>query len=76
VAQAIYVASFGDAPAASIPHFIEEVLTTPAGCTLIVVGNGVGFLFPLLDRDVGAPVAVLTSVRAVAANPLTIAAWA
>ena len=88
VAQAIYIASFGDAPAASIPHFIEEVLTTPAGWTLIVVGNGVGFLFALgvltisvvsfpllLDRDVGAPVAVLTSVRAVAANPLTIAAW-
>src|ERR1700680_3043196 len=88
VAQAIYIASFGDAPAASIPHFIEEVLTTPAGWTLIVVGNGVGFLFALgrltlsvvalpllLHRDVGAPVAVLTSVRAVAANPLTIAAW-
>src|ERR1700680_916150 len=88
VAQAIYIAIFGDGAAGSIPHFIEEVLTTPAGWTLIVVGNGVGFLFALgvltisvvsfpllLDRDVGAPVAVLTSVRAVAANPLTIAAW-
>jgi uncharacterized membrane protein len=88
VAQAIYVASFGDTPAASIPHFIEDVLTTPAGWTLIVVGNGVGFVFALavltisvvsfpllLDRDVGAAVAVLTSVRAVAANPLAMAAW-
>jgi uncharacterized membrane protein len=32
--------------------------------------------FPLLlDRDVGAAVAVLTSVRAVLANPLVMAAW-
>ena len=88
VAQAIYVATFGDTPAASIPGFIENVLTTPEGWTLIVVGNGVGFLFALavltisvvsfpllLDRDVGAPVAVLTSVRAVAANPVVMAAW-
>jgi uncharacterized membrane protein len=88
VAQAIYVATFGDLPAASIPRFIEEVLTTPAGWTLIVVGNGVGLLFALavlavsvvsfpllLDRDVGAAVAVLTSLRAVTANPVMIAAW-
>jgi uncharacterized membrane protein len=88
VAQAIYTANFGYAPAASIPHFFEQVLTTPAGWTLIVVGNAVGFLFalvvltisvvsfPLLvDRDVGAVEATLTSVRAVAANPLPMAAW-
>ena len=32
--------------------------------------------FPLLvDRDVGAAVAITTSVRAVAANPVTMAAW-
>ena len=55
---------------------------------LIIVGNGVGFLFALsvlivsvvsfpllLDRDVGAVEAVLTSVRAVAANPLPMAMW-
>ena len=88
VAQAIYVASFGYAPAASIPDFIRQVLTTPAGWTLIIVGNGLGFMFavvvftisvvsfPLLvDRDIGAAPAVLTSVRAVLANPVTMAAW-
>ncbi len=88
VAQAIYVANFGYEPAASIPDFLRQVLTTPAGWTLIIVGNGVGFLFavavltisvvsfPLLvDRDVGAVEAVLTSVRAVAANPITMAIW-
>jgi uncharacterized membrane protein len=88
VAQAIYVANFGYEPAASIPDFIHQVFTTPAGWTLIVVGNFVGFLFAvavltisvvsfplLLDRDVGAVEAVLTSVRAVAANPWAMAVW-
>jgi uncharacterized membrane protein len=72
--------------AASIPHFLRQVFTTPAGWMLIIVGNGIGFLFalsvlivsvvsfPLLvDRDVGAVEAVLTSVRAVAANPIPMA---
>ena len=88
VAQAIYIANFGYEAAASIPHFLDQVFTTPAGWTLIIVGNFVGFLFavavlaisvvsfPLLvDRDVGAVEAVLTSMRAVARNPITMAAW-
>jgi uncharacterized membrane protein len=88
VAQAIYVATFGYQPAAAIPDFLHQVFTTPAGWTLIVVGNLVGFLFALvaftisvvsfpllLDRDVGAVEAVLTSVRVVAANPITMAIW-
>jgi uncharacterized membrane protein len=88
VAQAIYVAYFGYTPAASMPDFIHQVLTTPAGWGLIVVGNGIGFLFAvlvltlsvvsfplLLDRDAGAAVAILTSVRAVLANPVAMAAW-
>jgi len=88
VAQAIYVANFGYTPAASMPHFIQQVFGTPAGWALIIVGNGVGFLFAalvltmsvvsfplLLDRDVGAATAVLTSVRAVQANPVMMAIW-
>jgi uncharacterized membrane protein len=88
VAQAIYIANFGYAPAVAIPDFLRQVFTTRAGWMLIIVGNGVGFLFaatvltisvvsfPLLvDRDVGAVVAVLTSVRAVLKNPLTIVVW-
>ena len=87
VAQAIYIANFGYAPE-TIPDFLRQVFTTRAGWTLIIVGNGVGFLFAatvltisivsfpmLLDRDVGAVVAVLTSVRAVLKNPWTIAIW-
>ena len=88
VAQAIYVAYFGYEPAASIPDFLDQVLTTPAGRMLMIVGNLVGFLFALgvltisvisfpllLDRDVGAVEAVLTSVRVVARNPLMMAIW-
>jgi uncharacterized membrane protein len=88
VAQAIYVATFGYLPAASIPDFFRQVLTTPEGWTLIVVGNGVGFLFAvlvltisvvsfplLIDRDVGAAGAIVTSVRVVLANPVIMAVW-
>jgi uncharacterized membrane protein len=88
VANAIYVADFGYAPPASIEQFVRDVLTTPAGWNLIIVGNGVGLLFaivvlaigafsfPLLvDRDVGAAVALSTSVHAVLKNPGTMAVW-
>jgi uncharacterized membrane protein len=88
LAQAIYIANFGYTPATLVPEFLRQVFTTPAGWTLIVVGNGVGLLFAvavlaisvvsfplLLDRDVGALVAVMTSIRAVLKNPLTIALW-
>jgi uncharacterized membrane protein len=88
VAEGIYIANFGYGSSVSIPDFFRQVFTTPAGWTLIIVGNGVGFLFAatvltisivsfplLLDRDVGAVVAVRTSVRAVLRNPWTIAIW-
>ena len=88
VAQAIYIANFGYEPAASMPNFARAIFTTPAGWMLILVGNGVGFLFALavlmisvvsfpllLDRDVGAVEAGLTSLRVVAANPVPMAIW-
>ena len=88
VAEAIYVANFGYAAPASVGKFVHDVFNTSAGWNLIIVGTGVGFLFAvlaltigavsfplLLDRDVGAAVALLTSVRVVAANPLTMALW-
>jgi uncharacterized membrane protein len=88
VAHAIYIATFGPAPVESIPNFLRQVFTTREGWTLIVVGNGVGFLFAvvvlmigvvsfplLLDRDVGAGTAMLTSARVVLKNPVTMAVW-
>jgi uncharacterized membrane protein len=87
-AQAIYIAYFGYASPAPVADFLRQVLTTPAGWKLILVGNGVGFLFAagvltisvvsfplLLDRDVGAAAAMLTSVRAVLRNPIPMAVW-
>jgi uncharacterized membrane protein len=87
-AQAIYIAAFGYAGAAGVSDFVERVLTTPQGWWLIVVGCGVGFLFALvalcisvvsfplmLDRHAGAGDAMVTSLRAVARNPLPMAAW-
>ncbi len=88
VAEAIYVANFGYAAPASVGRFIHDVFNTSAGWNLIIVGTGVGFLFAvlaltigavsfplLLDRDVGAAVALMTSIRVVAANPATMALW-
>jgi uncharacterized membrane protein len=87
-AQAIYERYFGSTVPASIAAFARQVFTTPSGHALIVVGCGVGFLFAvvvftvsvvsfplLLDRDVGVMTAVTTSVRAVIANPVTMAMW-
>jgi uncharacterized membrane protein len=88
LANAIYIATFGYATPTSIETFAGDVLTTRAGWTLILVGNLVGLLFAvlvltisvvsfplLLDRDVGAAVALLTSIRAVARNPFTMMLW-
>ena len=88
IAQAIYVAAFGYAPASEIPDFVRRVLTTPQGWWLIVVGCGIGFLFALvalcvsvvsfplmLDRHASAGEAMVTSLRVVAANQVTMAAW-
>lgn len=87
-AQAIYHLIFGSAVPVSIADFAHQVFTTSAGWTLIFVGCGVGFLFAvavltisvvsfpmLLDKHVDAATAVLTSVRAVLANPMTMAMW-
>ncbi len=88
VAEGIYIANFGYKAPASIRQFADDVLNTSAGWNLIFVGTGVGFLFAvvaltisavsfplLLDRDVGAPAALLTSIRVVTANPGTMALW-
>ena len=87
-AWAIYNVTLGPASPVSIASFLRDVFTTDGGWTMIVSGVGVGFLFALLtlatsvvsfplllDREVGVNTAVLTSVRAVIANPVPMAAW-
>jgi uncharacterized membrane protein len=89
VAQTIYSAEFGNVPPPdSVDAFVRQMLTTPEGHRVIMIGNGVGFLFALvafaisvvafpllIDRNIGATAAALTSVRAVLHNPLTMLLW-
>jgi uncharacterized membrane protein len=87
-AQAIYILTFGYAPAASMSDFASVVLGTTQGWALILIGCGVGFLFALvalcisvvsfpmmLDRHASAPEAMMVSLQAVAKNPLIMAIW-
>lgn len=84
----IYQMFFGSVMPASFAEFVRQVFTTAPGWGLIVVGCGVGFVFAvvvltisvvsfpmLLDRKVSAATAVQTSIRAVLANPQTMALW-
>jgi uncharacterized membrane protein len=74
---------------ATLEEFLRVVLTTTEGLTFLAVGNVVGAIlstilfsisvvaFPLvLDRDVDFVTAMITSVKAVAANPVPMAVFA
>lgn len=87
-AHAIYLATMGPAYPASLTAFAGDVFATQGGLMMIVIGCGVGFLFAvavlatsviafplLLDRDVGLPGAVVTSLRVTMANPGPILVW-
>lgn len=84
----IYAAILGPEPPVSTSAFVQEVLTTQAGWALIAIGMTTGFVFAvvvlavslvsyplLLDRNVGLPIAVITSVRVALKNPKPVAAW-
>jgi len=88
VAAAIYQLTLGPNAPASLGAFLHSVLLTPGGWGMIVLGVAVGFLFAvialsisvvsfplMLDRHVSLETAVWTSVRAVATNPVPMAAW-
>ena len=88
VARAVYVANFGYREIGSLATFARNILTTPQGHNVIIVGNAIGLLFAvlafslsvvsfplLLDRNVGAATAALTSVRVVLRSPITMALW-
>lgn len=81
-------ATLGSMAIDNVGGFIANVFNTREGWMLIIVGNAVGFVFaavtlaisavsfPLaLDRDVSAGTAIMTSVRAMAANPKAMAQW-
>lgn len=88
VAMLIFALFFGEM---AIPHdtFIESVFFAPESLPFVVTGTLVGAILAaavfaisaislpmLLDRNVGVPVAVATSFRAVNRNPRAMALWA
>ena len=89
VAHGLYVAHFGeDERPIALAEFARRILRTPEGHSLIVIGNAVGFLFALasfalsvvsfpllLDRNVGMATAIVTSIRAILKNPVTMVLW-
>ena len=88
IGQSLYEDLFGPGSPASLAAFIAEVTTTPEGLSLMVWGNLIGLCFGLvvlastlvsvpllLDRDVGAAVAVHTSLRVMLRSPLVVIAW-
>lgn len=88
VAMLLYRLTFGSHVPQSLSAFASDVFTTEAGWFLIIVGNGVGFVFALvvlavsvvsfpliLDRHVSVATAVRTSVRAMLTNPGPLLAW-
>ena len=88
IAQAIYDATLGTMKFNSLGEFLGLVFGTPEGLTLLIAGNGVGFLlaafvlatnvisFPMaLDRDITPMTALKTSWRVTMASPGVIFLW-
>lgn len=87
-AQAIYQSIFGATTPYTLDALFAQVFGSRDGLMLLAVGSGVGALFALvalctsviafpllLDRDVGAYVAIETSFRAVLYNRVELMAW-
>ncbi len=87
-AYGVFLMTMGPEVPASASDFFAAVLTTGPGWAMIALGIPVGFLFALavlassvvsfpllIDRPVGLPVAVITSLRVARKSPVTVAAW-
>ncbi|WP_372602864.1 DUF2189 domain-containing protein [Actibacterium sp.] len=87
-AHAIYTATMGPDLPTTTMGFVRDVFGTEGGAAMMVIGIPIGAVFAvivlavsvvsfplLLDRDVGLPVAVATSLKVTAKNPVTIGAW-
>jgi uncharacterized membrane protein len=87
-AYVIYLATMGPDLPATASAFLRDLFTTDGGWALIIVGTSVGFAFAavvlavsafsfplMIDRDIGLPRAVATSVRVARRNPRTVALW-
>lgn len=87
-ADMIYSRTLGPEPPASIMAFATEVVTTRQGWIMAITGGAVGAVFAfaalamslvsfplLMDRHVGLPVAVATSLKVIRKSPLVCLTW-
>jgi uncharacterized membrane protein len=87
-AQWLYMALYGPTPPVALVDFLQQVASTERGWLLIGVGCLIGFCFAagtlaisvvsfplLLDRDVGAIIAIATSIKTVRKNPIPMTLW-
>lgn len=88
VADLLYRATLANMATNSFGEFLHAVFTTGPGWALLIVGNGLGFLFALtalvlglvsfqavIDHHVPAEIAIRTSIAAARSNPGTVAIW-
>ena len=88
VAHFIWLVTLGPDQPGTVSEFLGQVFTTGAGWAMIVIGVFVGFCFALavlatsvvsfpllLDRNVGVPLAVSTSLQVFRSNPQVILSW-
>ena len=84
----IYEATIAGYNPVGAGQFVDRLLHTREGWTMIVLGNLAGLVFAIatllfsvvsfpmvVDKSVDAPTAVATSLRAVQANPKVMASW-
>lgn len=87
-AQAIFGLTIGRSPSEAYGQWLREIVSTPRGWALILLGNAAGFAFAvlvlmisviafplILDRGAGIGTAIATSRRVVLANPGAMALW-
>ncbi|QFQ89751.1 DUF2189 domain-containing protein (plasmid) [Paracoccus kondratievae] len=87
-AHEIWAATLGPMPQESLRAFLTATFTTEAGWTMAVIGILVGFVFAavvlcvslvsfpmLIDRSVGVPVALATSLAVARRNPGATLLW-
>ena len=89
MASVLYNLTLGPQPPESVGIFVQDVLHTPAGHAMAVMGIATGFGFALvafvisavsfpmlLDKNVSLETAIRTSAMVVARNPVVMGAWA
>lgn len=87
-AYLIFTLTLGPEIPVSAMAFVTDVFTTGAGWAMLFIGCAVGFVFAaatlaitivsiplLLDRHVGVPVAIATSLKLTRENPVTVGVW-